>query len=270
MNKLLKLLSRLETLERATTVGGRLQRFDARAKVAVTLLFLIAVLSLPIMDLAGILLFFIYPILMSALGEISYGAVFRRSLIALPFVLLIGVFNLFGDRQLLWTIGPIAITRGAVGFLSIVLRGLLAVQGVTVLILTTGFRPICHSLQRFGLPAILGVQLLFVYRYIFVLVREGLHLSLAREARSFGRQSATLRVWAMLVGQLLLRTFDRGERIHRAMLARGFTGQIVMDSPSGTQRWRGTDTLFLLSWCVLFVALRFFHPVESLTRMLTD
>ena len=48
----------------------------------------------------------------------------------------------------------------------------------------------------------------------------------ARDARSFGRRSYPLKIWGTLVGQLLIRTFDRAEQISRAMLARGFSGRI--------------------------------------------
>lgn len=89
----------------------------------------------------------------------------------------------------------------------------------------------------------------------------------ARDARSFGRRSYPLKVWATLVGQLLIRTFERAELISRAMLARGFTGRIPADgfeSPA----WKMRDTLFLAAWCLVLVLLRLYYPVETLSTLI--
>lgn len=56
----------------------------------------------------------------------------------------------------------------------------------------------------------------------------------ARDARGYGRRSYPIGLWAETVGQLLLRTLDRAEHIHNAMLARGFTGRIpAVDTRGG-------------------------------------
>ena len=91
----------------------------------------------------------------------------------------------------------------------------------------------------------------------------------ARDARSFGRKSYPLKVWGTLVGQLLIRTFDRAERISRAMLARGFTGRIpegVFECPA----WKIRDTLFLAVWCSAFVLLRLCRPAENLSMLINN
>lgn len=90
----------------------------------------------------------------------------------------------------------------------------------------------------------------------------------ARDARSFGRRSYPLKVWGTLVGQLLIRTFDRAELISRAMLARGFTGRIPADV-SEHPVWKMRDTVFLVVWCAALVLLRLFHPVETLSTLLS-
>ena len=130
-------------------------------------------LSVPLCRLPELLLFFVFPIVACAMGGLSYGTIFRRSLVVLPFVVFIGVFNLFYDREPVFRIGTLAVTAGWVSFLSIVLRGLLSVQALLVLIGSTGYYGLCRSMQRLGVPAVFTTQLLFVYRYLFVLIEEG-------------------------------------------------------------------------------------------------
>lgn len=64
-----------------------------------------------------------------------------------------------------------------------------------------------------------------------------------------------------LVGHLLLRTWERAERIHRAMLARGFTGEFHPRRPCRFGAW---ETLYLLGWSALFLLFR----LENIPRIL--
>lgn len=259
MSKLEKAIYELNRMELASEQPSPLHRLDARAKLLVTLLFLIFVLSLSLDNLAGLILSFVYPIVSCAMAGISYGSVFKRSLIVLPFIAFIGIFNPILDRQVAFYVGDIGITAGWISFLSILIRGLVSVQAVFILILTTGFYNLCRGMRRMGVPSLLTTQLLFVYRYISVLLQEALSMDRARAARSFGRKSYPFRMWGIFIGQLLIRTIERSERIHRAMLARGFTGSI---EGSFHATWRTRETLFLVVWAGLFFLLKTYQPTE--------
>ena len=193
-------------MERTARMQSPLHRTDARSKLLVTVAFLVTMLSVPLCRLPELLLFFVFPIVTCAMGGLSYGTIFRRSLVVLPFVAFIGVFNLFYDREPVFRVGALVVTAGWISFLSIVLRGLLSVQALLVLISSTGYYGLCRSMQRLGVPAVFTTQLLFVYRYLYVLIEEAAAMQQARDARSFGRKSYPLKVWGTLVGQLLIRT----------------------------------------------------------------
>lgn len=265
-NKLQQVLCELDAMERTAQGQSPLHLLDARAKLLVTVVFLVTMLSVPLYRLSEILLYFVFPILSASMGGVGYAAIFRRSLFVLPFVTLIGLFNIFYDREPFFFIGRVAITGGWVSFLSIVLRGLLSVQALLVLIAGTGYYNLCRSMQQLGVPSLFTAQLLFVYRYLYVLIEESLALSRARDARSFGRKSYPLTVWGTLIGQLLLRTFDRADRIGRAMYARGFTGRI----PSCSFRrrtWESRDTVYLVLWSAALILMRVLMPVETFASM---
>ncbi len=266
-NKLQHVLCELDAMERTARMRSPLHCTDARAKLLVTVVFLVTMLSVPLSRLSELLLFCIFPIVMAAMGGLNFGTIFRRSLIVLPFVAFIGVFNLFYDREPVFRIGTLVVTEGWVSFLSIILRGVLSVAALLILINSTGYYRLCRSMQRLGVPAVFTTQLLFVYRYLYVLIEEALAMQRARDARSFGRSSYPLKVWGRLIGQLLIRTFDRAEQISRAMLARGFTGRIpedVFERPA----WKMRDTVFLAVWSCALILLRVFHPVETFTTLI--
>ncbi len=260
MSKLQKALYELDRMERMARMRSPLHSLDPRAKLLVTLGFLFAMLSLPLNRLSDLMIFAIFPIISCAASGISYGYIFKRSLWVLPFIIFIGIFNPVFDREVVFLVGNVAITAGWISFFSILLRGVLSVQAVLILILTTGFYPLCRGIQQMGVPSVLATQLLFVYRYLFVLLQEALSMNRALTARGFGRQSFPFRTWGVLIGQLLIRTVSRAERINRAMLSRGFTGTI---RSTVRFRWRGSETSYLIVWVVLFLLFRLFHPIET-------
>jgi cobalt/nickel transport system permease protein len=117
------------------------------------------------------------------------------------------------------------------------------------------------------MPNIFAVQMLMLYRYIFVLVEEGQRMHRARALRTFGRGRIDMKTFAHLVGQLLLRTIDRGQRIHLAMLCRGFDGTIRIRQQL---RITGRDIGTLLLSAVVLIAMRQFNLALLLGQLLTD
>jgi cobalt/nickel transport system permease protein len=166
-----------------------------------------------------------------------------------------GIFNPVFDRTMMLQIGQLEISGGWISLLSLFIRSLLTIAAAFILVGTTGFTAVCQALERLGIPRIFAVQLLFLYRYIFVLADETGRASRARELRSCGKKGLGVVSFGSLVGHLLLRTWQRAERIHIAMLARGFVGRFHAHRQS---RFGVSELCFLFGWVTLFIALRTF------------
>jgi len=176
------------------------------------------------------------------------------------------MFNPLFDRQVLLRLGPLDIWGGWVSCTSIVIRALLTASAAIILVALPGFPAICAALERLGMPRVFAVQLLFLYRYIFVLTDEGGRVVRARQLRACGRQGLGLRHFGPLVGHLLLRTWERAERIHMAMLARGFTGETHSRRQGHFGR---SEVLFLGGWSALFIVMRLYNLPQQLGMLLT-
>ena len=254
---------RLDRLAMGDTV---IHRLDPRAKVAATLAFIIAVVSFGRYELTGIAPFFLFPVAMAALGNLPPGYIVKKIVLLCPVILMVGVCNPFFDRAVLVQFGPFGITGGVVSFASIVAKGVLTVGAAIVLAGVTGFPDICRTLECFGMPRAFVVQLLFLYRYIFVLADEGIRVSRARELRSFDGKGPGMKTFGSMLGHLLLRTWMRAERIHMAMLSRGFTGEFH------TRRnfhFGARETFFLLVSITMFVTFRLHNASLLLGGLVT-
>lgn len=242
--------SRLDLLAGRDSV---IHRLDGRAKVLVALVFIISVVSFGKYELSGMLPFFLFPAVMVALAGLPACFLIKKIALVIPFALIIGIFNPLFDREILVRVGQVGISGGWLSCASIVVRATLTVSVAFILVSVTGFTAMCQALERLGMPQVFARQLLFTYRYLFVLCEEAARISRARGLRSFGNGGMGMQPFGSLAGQLLLRTWERAERIHVAMLARGFSGEF---HTLRTNRFNGRDLLFLLGWSALFMLMR--------------
>jgi len=259
-------LSTLDRLDRLAQQDTAIHRLDPRAKVLTTLVFIVCVVSFGKYDVIQLLPFLVYPVVLAAGGRVPLGFVARILLVVSPFALFVGVFNPFLDRQVVAEIGGLQISGGWVSYASIILRFLLTAGVALVLTATTSFIGICLALEKLRVPDVLVTQLLLLFRYIFVLGDEAQRLGQARRLRSFGHRGMGLRPYGLMLGQLLLRSFARAQRVYEAMLCRGFDGRIRM---ARTLHFGRADLLFTLGWTALFVAFRLVDVPLLLGRLTT-
>lgn len=253
-------------LDELATGATAIHRLDARAKVLATIVYIVTVVSFGRYELTPLFPFFLFPVAMAALGDLPARYIARKIVLVLPFAFVVGMFNPLFDREILVYFGPVGISGGWISCASITVRAILTIGAAVILVGVTGFPAICRALEQLGVPRVFAIQLLFLYRYIFVLTEEGSRASRARELRSCGKRGMGMGTFGSLVGHLLLRTWLRAERIHMAMLARGFTGEFHTRQ---TSRFGGREFLFLAGWSLLFIILRLQNVPQLLGSAIT-
>jgi cobalt/nickel transport system permease protein len=84
-------------------------------------------------------------------------------------------------------------------------------------------------------------------------------MRMAHDLRAGGR-GLRLPHYASLIGHLLLRSLDRAHKIHQAMVARGFNGQL---HDAKFTHWSNADSIFLVSCVSAFALARIVNlPIE--------
>lgn len=254
-------INHLDDLSRQETP---IHRRDPRAKVITTLIFTIAVISFGKYELSALLPFMIYPVVMMTIGNIPIRTLVNRMILVAPFAIFIGIFNPFFDHHPVHIVGQVAISGGWVSFASIMIRFFLTVSAALLLISVTGFNTVCMALEKLGTPRLFVMQLLFLYRYIFVLVDEAISLHRARLLRTFNKNGTGIKIYGNMAGHLLLHTLDRAQRIYLAMNCRGFDGTIRV---MRTVKLNSTDIIFTLGWSALFVCMRLYDIPQLIGTM---
>jgi cobalt/nickel transport system permease protein len=257
-------LSALDTLAYG---DSPLHRLDPRTKVVVTGLFVATVVSFPKYAVTPLIPCWLVLILGITLGDLPIAPLFRRVGGGSVFAVLLATFNPLFDTRIVTHLGSIPISAGWVSGVSIVMRCALTLSCGLVLIATTPLPDIARALERLRVPGLLVTILMLVYRYVFVLSAEGDRMLRARDLRTFGRRGRELHVAAALLGTLLVRTLERAERIHHAMLARGFTG--ALPSRRGERMGRA-DVLCLAGTALLLGIVRSVDLVQVVATLVSS
>lgn len=133
----------------------------------------------------------------------------------------------FGTGESYEVAGFTIYREGILAGTAIVAKGTLGVLGAITLSSTSTAREILRGLERLHLPALMVNIASFMLRYLNVVTDEMERMRIARASRGFeARGIRDWRILASVIATLFMRSYERGERVHLAMLSRGFTGVI--------------------------------------------
>ncbi|HWQ73391.1 MAG TPA: cobalt ECF transporter T component CbiQ [Desulfitobacteriaceae bacterium] len=265
MANIINSLDNMRLLENLSRKKTAIHQLHPLVKLLTTVGYITVVVSFGRSEISGLLPFFLYPLLVFILAELPVKPLLMRLLLVEPFIIGIGILNPLFDRQIYW-LGGIAISRGWITFSSLFIKCGLTVTAALLLIATTGMDGLAKALRMLKLPRLFVLQLLLTYRYIAVLMEEVILILRAYHLRAPRQKGIHRSAWGSLAGQLILRTYDRAQRVYEAMCLRGFTGDYYVKEDKGI-RYR--DLLYLAGWAVFFTVARIFNISILLGSWLT-
>jgi len=215
-------ISAIYSLEQLSADDTVIHRLHPLSKILCSFVFIITVISFDRFDFSRLIPFVFYPAILIPLSQTPFKMVFKRLLIVLPFCLFIGISNIIIERDIAFTLGNIYISYGMLSFFSIIFRACLCVTAVILLMASTSFSDLTLQLRKLHIPEIFIIIFEMTYRYIGVLFTETASLQTAYSLRSAGKKGIVIRHAGSFIGSLLLRSFERAERIYAAMQCRGY------------------------------------------------
>ena len=243
----------IRTMDELARQETAVHALDPRAKLLTTIAFVVTVVSYGKHEISALFPLILYPIVLTALGRIPLGYLAKKVLLAAPFAVMLGMFNPLLDREPVMALGSVPLSGGWISFASILVRFVLTVWGALALVAVTGLNGVGAGLEKLGAPRVFVMQLLFLYRYLFVLAEEAARMLRASALRSAGRRRRSIRLFGHLAGHLLLRTLDRAQRTYQAMCCRGFQGEVRLLRPLS---FGAREAGFVCAWALFFVLVR--------------
>lgn len=265
MSDIKKSMQSIAKLEELTDKDTPIHRLQPSVKLLATIIYIITVISYGPYQISGLLPFIIYPVVLMTLGEIPLKPLFQRLLVALPFALFTGITNLFISREIIYTVWSIGITEGMISFCSILMKTILTVMAVLILVATTNINNLAYVMVNFRIPSIIVIQIMLTYRYISVLMEEVSVMYNAYLLRAPKEKAIKMKDMGPFLGNLILRSFDRADRIYAAMKCRGFDGSFSFLKQAKISAW-GWSYLVVVGLLCLF--LRLFNLSEFIGKII--
>jgi cobalt/nickel transport system permease protein len=162
-----------------------------------------------------------------------------------PFVLFAIALPVIGTGERTEVLGVSLSAPGLWAAWNILAKATLGVAASILLAATTEPRMLLLGAERLRLPRLLVQIATFMLRYMDVILDQMRRMKIARESRGFvARDIRQAPVFGKSAGALFIRAYERGERVHLAMLSRGYTGQMPMirDLSASARDW-GTAAL---------------------------
>ncbi|HMM96349.1 cobalt ECF transporter T component CbiQ [Phycicoccus sp.] len=209
-----------------------LHRMPAHVKLVGMVAFVLAVVAVPSpahVVLAGLLVLAVGLVLATrvparhVLPRLAVETPFAVFAVVLPFVAV-------GPRV---QVGPVSVSQtGLTAAVALLLKGTTGVLAAIAFAVTTPPRDLVRALQHLRVPDPLVLIASFMVRYVDVVADQLRRMKVARASRGFSARS--VRAWPVLAagtGALFIRSYERGERVHLAMVSRGWSGRMPMTSP---------------------------------------
>ena len=249
MQKISQRMDAFFTLAELAQKNTPVHRLHPMAKLVVTLVFLVCVISSGRYDVAGLTVFFFYPAVLLSLGGLPARGIAKRTLPALPFVLFAGVSNILFER----TLAPGGISYGVLSCIVLLEKAALTVSALLILTATTPSQRLLAQLQRLHVPRVLTTTVMLCFRYLSLLAGEAFDMMRAYHLRSLKQNGLEMRHMGSFTGQLLLRSIDRAERVYAAMQCRGFDGRFPV---SGEAKLDNASVRYLVFVSIALILVR--------------
>lgn len=212
----------------------------AQVKIVALLLFVLSVVVMPreafwAYALSGCLL-----VGVMILAELPAGFVARRMIVEVPILIFALLLPFFGQGETTEVLGLTVSVEGLWGAWTILAKATLGVAASIIVSATTTIPDMLRGLDRIRVPRVITAIAGFMVRYLDIVAGEFSRRRVAMAARGYEPrwlwQNGPL---AQSAGSLFIRSFERGERVHQAMVARGFTGRMPVfgDRPATTREW---------------------------------
>ncbi|MGW6732855.1 cobalt ECF transporter T component CbiQ [Streptomyces sp. NPDC055013] len=229
-------------------------------KLAATFAFVVVVVSTPREAMWAFGLYAVLLAVVAGVARVPAGFLLKRLLIEVPFVAFAVLLPFVAEGEQVEVLGMSLSVSGLWGAWNVLAKGTLGVAASVLLASTTELRELLLGLQRLKLPPLLVQIASFMIRYGDVIADEMRRMRIARESRGF--EAKGVRHWGVLAksaGALFIRSYERGERVHLAMISRGYAGSMpVIDEVTASRaQWSYALTLpfTALVVCVLGWAL---------------
>jgi cobalt/nickel transport system permease protein len=220
-------------------VDSPIHRLPASVKIAAAFLFVLAVVATPREAFWAFGVYAAILVTLVTVARVPAALVARRLVIEIPFVVFAVLMPIVAQGPRVEVLGLSLAVEGLWGAWNILVKATLGLLTTVVLTATTSMPDLLAGLDGLHVPPAFTGIAGFMVRYADVVTGDMRRMRIARISRAHDpRWLWQARAVATSAGALFIRSYERGERIHAAMLARGYDGSLPRPtSDASTRQW---------------------------------
>lgn len=241
------------------TSRGRENFLPPLSQVIAVLVYIISVTSISPYKPELLLGMSIFPIIYASLTETHFRLIMKKVLPLLPFILFIGIGNIWSNTTLYGIYYGIHITYGWVSSFTLTVKALLTVSALGTLSYSVGIMECVAALMKIGFPSEMGMELIMMFRYIGELKHDVVTMQNAYRTRS-NKSRIPFKDVGTFVTAFFLKCVGRSSRVAHAMKTRGFTVKNFTISERKMSRSEKEQSFFFVIFAIMFR----FIPVVSI------
>lgn len=200
-------------------------RLPAQVKIVAVVALVLVVVATPGGAWWAFAAYAVLLVAVAALARVPARTLVSRMAVELPFVVFAAVLPLVATGERVHVLGVGLSRPGLLAAATMLVKATLGVVGAILLASTTAPRDLLLGLERLHLPGPFVAIISFMLRYLAVVGSDLHRMRIARESRGFtGGSAGHLAAVASGAGALFVRSYERGERVHHAMVSRGYAG----------------------------------------------
>jgi cobalt/nickel transport system permease protein len=206
---------------------SRVHRAPAHRKLLALVGFMLVVVATPRDWYAAFGVYALILLVVVAVSRVPPTYIAKRMVVELPFVLFALLLPFVAEGPQVEVLGISVSGAGLTAAAGLLMKGTLGVLASLTFAATTEPDEVLRGLQRLRMPDTLVQIMGFMIRYLDVVTAEMGRMLTAMRSRGYDPRSP--RHWPVLarsLGALFIRSYERGERVHLAMLSRGYTGTL--------------------------------------------
>ena len=199
----------------------------AHHKLVALLVIMLAVVATPRETYAAFAGYAILVVLVIVVSGVPLTYIGKRMVVEVPFVLFAVLIPFIATGPRTDVLGLSLSEPGLVAAFGLLAKGTIGVALSLTFAATTEPQDVLRGLERLRMPDLIVQIMGFMIRYLDVVTSELSRMLVAMRSRGCDPRSP--RHWPVLartMGALFIRSYERGERVHLAMLSRGYTGRL--------------------------------------------
>ena len=169
----------------------------------------------------------------------------------MPFGLLTGIGNIIFDDTYL----------GIISAVTLLLKMIYSVICLYILSHTSSMEHIYSAMRKLHIPEIIVTVIMFTYRYLFIMITQAKTMYESYIVRAPREKSVKIKIFGIMTGQLLIRSFDRAKEVYESMLLRGYGSKINI---SYNEKIKFSDVLFFVITVIFAVFIKYTDIISKI------